>query len=93
MRKNKVARQGLKMCGTTGGALVPCGPNECYRIGDECRAELAGIIRNNRHAIDSLLDALYRDYGPMTPEEVQARAAERYDVFIAMLLMLVAKQR
>lgn len=93
MRKTKIARQGLKMCGTTGGAIVPCGPRECYRVGDKCRLELAGIIRNNRWAIDALLDGLLRDYGPMRPDEIQQRAADRYGVFVALLLMIVAKQR
>lgn len=93
MRKNRIARQGLKMCGTTGGAIVPCGPMECYRVGDECRPELAGMIRNNRQALDALLDGLLRDYGPMTSDEIQKKASERYGIFVASLLMLVAKQR
>ncbi len=51
------------------------------------------MIRNNRQALDALLDGLLRDYGPMTSDEIQKKASERYGIFVASLLMLVAKQR
>ncbi len=90
-RAVRVKRQGAKFCGRTGGAIVPCGPGECYRIEEQCRLELAAIVRANQHTLEQLLEGLLRDCGPLTPCQVRRQAAERHGDVIGLLLQVMAQ--
>ncbi|WP_281184749.1 hypothetical protein [Trichlorobacter lovleyi] len=87
---HKTKRRGLKFCGRTGGAIVPCGPGECYRIGERCRLELAPAITKHKEELERLLESLRRDLGPLSPAQVLAAGSNRFGGWIGALLCLMA---
>ena len=87
----RIKRQGAKFCGRTGGAIVPCGPGECYRVEEQCRIELAGMVRANQHTLEILLEGILRDCGPLSPCQLRKEADGRFGNVIGLLLQVMAQ--